>query len=127
MENLTSSVTYLDVFEGVDLEYVLRGDEVKENLILKSKTAQHSFTQVFRFNGLTPKTQEDGTVWLVDEKDILVFRLERFLMVDAKGEESQAIQTRWTQVNETWELTIQPDQEWLSAPERTYPVVVDPT
>ncbi|HBZ41644.1 MAG TPA: hypothetical protein DEO50_07075, partial [Erysipelotrichaceae bacterium] len=127
VENLTSSVTYLDVFEGVDLEYVLRGDEVKENLILKSKTAQHSFTQVFRFNGLTPKTQEDGTVWLVDEKGTMVFRLERFLMVDAKGEESQAIQTRWTQVNETWELTIQPDQEWLSAPERTYPVVVDPT
>jgi len=127
VENLTSSVTYLDVFEGVDLEYVLRGDEVKENLILKSKTAQHSFTQVFRFNGLTPKTQEDGTVWLVDEKDTLAFRLERFLMVDAKGEESQAVQTRWTQVNETWELTIEPDQEWLDDPERAYPVVVDPT
>jgi len=28
VENLTSSVTYLDVFEGVDLEYVLSGDGI---------------------------------------------------------------------------------------------------
>ncbi len=127
VENLTSSVRYLDVFNDVDLEYVLQGDEVKENLILKSKDAERSFTQVFRFNGLTPVKQEDGTIALVDTEGNIVFRLERFLMVDAKGEESQAIETSFTHVGDSWELTIRPDEGWLNDPERVYPVVVDPT
>ncbi len=127
VENLTSSVRYLDVFNDVDLEYVLQGDEVKENLILKSKNAERSFTQVFRFNGLTPVKQEDGTIALVDTEGNIVFRLERFLMVDAKGEESQAIETSFTHVGDSWELTIRPDEGWLNDPERVYPVVVDPT
>ena len=75
--NLTSSVMYPDIFPGVDLEYVLRGEEVKENLILKSKESQRSFTQVFSFTNVTPKFQDDGTILLVDEKGEAVFRFER--------------------------------------------------
>lgn len=127
VENLTSSASYPDIFPGVDLEYVLRGEEVKENLLLKSKESQRSFTQVFNFTNLIPKSQEDGTILIVDEKGSIVFRFERPLMVDDKGVESQDIQSTLTQVNKTWQLTLIPSAKWLDAPERVYPITLDPT
>jgi hypothetical protein len=127
IENLTSSVNYPEIFSGVDLEYVLRGEEVKENLLLKSNESQRSFTQTFNFTNLTPNSQEDGTILLVDEKGITIFRFERPLMVDAKGVESQDIQSTLTQVNKTWQLTMTPSAKWLDAPERVYPIALDPT
>jgi hypothetical protein len=98
VENLTSSVKYNDAFVNVDLEYVLRGSEVKENLILKSRDAQRSFSQVFDFSNLIPKPQEDGTILLLNDKGETIFRFERFLMVDAKGVESQDVQVTLVQI-----------------------------
>ena len=127
VENLTSSVKYNDAFPKVDLEYVLRGEEVKENLILKSKDAQRSLTQTFNFTNLTPKSQEDGTILLLNEKGESIFRFERPIMMDAKGEESADIQQILTQVGKTWQLTMTPSAKWLDAPERVYPITLDPT
>jgi RHS repeat-associated protein len=126
IENLTSSVIYRDAFSNVDLEYVLRGSEVKENLILKSRDAQRSFSQVFDFTNLLPKPQEDGTILLLNDKGETIFRFERFLMVDAKGVESQDVQVTLIQIKNQWQLTITPNKEWLDDPERVYPVTLDP-
>jgi hypothetical protein len=126
VENLTSSVKYNDAFVNVDLEYVLRGSEVKENLILKSRDAQRSFSQVFDFSNLIPKPQEDGTILLLNDKGETIFRFERFLMVDAKGVESQDVQVTLVQIKNQWQLTITPNKEWLDDPARVYPVTLDP-
>lgn len=45
LPDISSDVTYVDVFPNVDLQYILIGESIKENLILKGKSAINQFTQ----------------------------------------------------------------------------------
>ena len=44
LSDITQQVIYEDVFNDVDLEYIVSPVGLKENIILKSKSAQNSFT-----------------------------------------------------------------------------------
>lgn len=61
-----SSVIYEDILTDVDLQYVVIGNDVKENIIVKSKSESYSYTFSLKLNKLYAEMQEDGTVGLPD-------------------------------------------------------------
>ena len=63
LDHQKSVVDYEDVLPGVTLQYVLHGDELKENLILSQAPSQTAYTFALTFSGYTARLQEDGAVF----------------------------------------------------------------
>ncbi len=121
-----SALTYPNVLKDTDLSYRISGEQIKENLILKSSHAPAEFTYRFRMKGLIP-CQENHRIHFCDEKENPVFILTAPYMRDAGGKVCEKISMTLTEgKNKECLVTLVPDEEWLTDPERTYPVVLDP-
>ncbi len=142
-------VSFPDVLQGVDLEYALLPDGLKENLVLRERDAPSSY----RFT-LQPETgvrlraeeREDGSVWFfADDSAEPAFVVLAPVAGDsadqalpqppsavtapeswsaARGKVAMAVDE---QKDGSFTLTLEIDKEWLSSAQRVFPVVVDPT
>lgn len=128
MTHFMSGVRYADVLPEVDLQCLLAGEDVKDNLILKSKPSTDTFTFLYQAKGCRPVMQ-DQTVLFFDEKGEAVFEVTAPFMRDAKGAISEALEMELKEgeKNDTWELSVKADKNWTEAEERRYPVIIDPT
>ena len=52
LDKLSSKITYRDILEGVDLEYLVNGRNIKENLIVKLPEAGNSFSFTLKLSFL---------------------------------------------------------------------------
>ena len=52
LSNLVSKATYKNIYDGIDLEYILTGNNVKENIIVNSKQDSYVYTFVLKLNKL---------------------------------------------------------------------------
>ncbi|MBF6354919.1 hypothetical protein IU449_10230 [Nocardia higoensis] len=122
-----STATYTDVLPGVDLRYEVTGDSVKESLILESASAVDDGRWVFTLGaqGSTPRLADDS-VEFVDTTGAVVAALPPIQVWDATGTTTDGTYGL-EQRGDSWQLTVAVDTAWLTAGERQYPVVVDPT
>ena len=125
LKNLSSAVTYENVFPDTDIEYILSVNCVKENLIVKTTQGSYIYRFDLELDGLIPVPQEDGSIWLTEQNDPdnAIFILPAAFMYDANGEYSDAV----TMTLEDGILTLEADAAWINDPQRTLPVVIDPT
>ena len=127
LPNLTSRVTYPDIYPYVDLEGIVTPLGIKENFILKDKLAQNAFTAIYDIGTLTAVQADDKTIRLVNSEDKEIFTLTAPYMEDAAGESSAALtMTLQSQKNGTMTVLIAADKKWLLDETREYPVTVDP-
>ncbi len=124
-----SSITYPDILPNTDLEYLPYSDGLKENIILKEKTAPNAFKFILQTKGLKPAVQKDGSIALQDEKSgETLLTLPPAYMTDQKQRISNAVKLTLssTENPNQFILNVVADLSWLNDPERSYPVVVDP-
>ncbi|MER7537820.1 DNRLRE domain-containing protein [Streptomyces sp. NPDC097704] len=130
------TVTYKDAVSGADLSYVVGPGRVKENIVLDAKpSGPVSFTFTLDAGGLTPKQNKDGSLSFYGEGADPVLVIPAAFMTDAKKDAkaaygsaySSAVRQKLTRAGKGWELTVTPDAKWLAAPERQFPVTIDPT
>ncbi|MFE5484390.1 DNRLRE domain-containing protein [Streptomyces sp. NPDC056527] len=130
------TVTYKDAVGGADLSYEVGPGRVKENIVLAERPAGPvSFTFTLDAGGLTPKAGKDGSVLFYGEAANPVLVIPAAFMTDAKKDTrspyghaySDKVTQKLTKAGKGWKLTVTPDASWLAAPERQYPVTVDPT
>ncbi len=122
----TAQARYDDAFDGIDLVYDLTGSKLKESIVIKEYKDINTFTFTYRFDGLTPVLNEDGSVTLKDgEKEVL--EIQAPFMYDAANAESDAIEVTLTEHGGKYEYTLTVDKEWLTSEDRVYPVTIDPT
>ncbi|MGW4371460.1 PA14 domain-containing protein [Nocardia takedensis] len=122
-----STVTYADALPGVDLKYEVTADSVKESLTLESAAAAGAGEWGFTLatHGTTPRLAGES-VEFVDVAGAVVAVLPPVQVWDAAGSTaggSYALEHRGA----AWRLTVAVDSAWLTAADRQYPVVVDPT
>ncbi|MDR2672569.1 MAG: DUF6531 domain-containing protein, partial [Coriobacteriales bacterium] len=126
-----NAVLYNNASEGIDISYSVYGNEVKEDVILKAPSTLTSFDYVLFAPDMT-LILKDNTVFAFDTKDEeqqiaqALFTLSAPLMKDASGEVSSAITLELEGHGPDATLRLAPDFEWLSSPERAYPVTIDP-
>ncbi|MFD7442329.1 DNRLRE domain-containing protein [Streptomyces sp. NPDC059909] len=133
-------VTYRDAFgKGVDLTYTVGNGSVKEGIVLRERPAgTPSYDFTLATNGLSAKARKNGSIALFSEgagatRPELVIPAP--FMTDAKKDKSSPYGNRSTDAvgqsltgrDGSYAVSLRPDAEWLAAPERQYPVVVDPT
>ena len=126
LQNVTQEVIYEDAFNDVDLQYIVTPEGLKENIVLKSKSAQNSFTVNYNIGELTAEVVDEHTINLMADNEI-IYTISAPYMVDSNGVKSEAV-TLDVDKNKNGKLRVNilADSKWLQAAERIYPVVVDP-
>jgi hypothetical protein len=123
-----SQATYADARPGVDVRYEARSESVKEELVLDDVRATRQFTfDVDTSNGLTPRLRGAGTIEFVDGSDRVQMVAAAPFMTDAAGVTSRKVSYQLDHIGDAWRLIVRADDAWLDAPERRFPVVIDPT
>ncbi|WP_192825953.1 DNRLRE domain-containing protein [Bacillus pacificus] len=129
-----NTVWYKGIFPNVDLKSTTFNENVKEDFVLREYTGHHIFTFALETD-LTPSLQEDGSIDFQNEKKEKVFTLPKPYMNDSNVDQqsgeavtSDAVRYNIEKKDEkTYTLTVTADPQWLQAPERKYPVYVDPS
>lgn len=119
---------YADVIDGVDLTYETRRRGLKETLVLDSADAPSEYRFALALSpGLTPRATSAGGLDLVDDAGREIFRIDAPWMRDAAGAMSREVSYDLRAAGDQYELALKADPAWLEAPERSFPVEIDPT
>ncbi len=123
-----SSVTYADVAENTDLQYVVTPNSIKENIIVSDKeSVKETYTFTFETNGLSVEKKDDGSVEFKDEAGEVKFRIPRPVMTDSALAFSYDIAVELIHnTNGTITLEYSPSLEWVNSTGRVFPINIDP-
>ena len=130
LTKLISRVRYEDAYSDTDMEYVLVGNHIKENIIVKSQREEgYVYSFELKTNRLSAILNEDGSISLNDSATgVAVFTIPAPFMYDADGNVSDAVHFTLTQnQNQKYIVTVVADADWIDAEERAFPVTIDPT
>ena len=124
-----SDALYEEADDGVDIQYIMQGNNVKENIIVKEKHKEYKFKFAFKLNGLKMKVSEDHTtIELYSEKtDKLEFTIPSPYMYDANNTTSTDVCYEIEETeNEGCVFYVVASEAWINDAERQFPVVIDP-
>ncbi|MGW6128885.1 PA14 domain-containing protein [Cellulomonas sp. NPDC055163] len=133
LERSGSDAEYESVYPGVDLEYEVTTDSVKEALVLdKAPKKATSWTWRLSGTGFTVVEGKDGSFDLVSDGQVQM-SIPPALMFDSSGVKGKSepaeknVPMTLERSGTGWLLTLSPSQAWLTNPDRVYPVSIDPT
>ena len=128
LENLSSTVTYRNAFDGVDIEYVVHSLNIKENIIVREKSDSYKYSFELKFKNLTPQLSDSGEILLIDSDQNTKYIIPAPYVEDAecvaapKGTAYYSLSGK----ENKYTLSINVDAEWMNSDERFYPINVDP-
>lgn len=121
-----SSVIYKDAWPGVDIEYELRGEAVKETLILKNGSAKVSYTFSVTGGKIIEHPSRAGELTIEGLSDEYSFSAITVSLQDRGVISEQKVVQSPTKNGDGIAINI--DKKWLSElPESSFPVRIDPT
>jgi len=122
-----NAVLYNDVLDGVDYQYTILNNNVKEDIILNKYVDVNEFE--FEIKAKNLKVEEsNGIIYLYsDEEDEPVFTIVAPVMTDASGEVSFDVVLTLENRDGKNIAVVTADKEWLKDPQRAYPLRIDPT
>lgn len=123
-----NTVTYGNAFHDTDLVYVLEDNMLKEYIILNNANAANSFQFLFSLDGVTLRAM-DKYAEFVDENGAALFALGSLFAADSAGAFTDALTYTFAPVKGTNQVavTVTLDSAYLSAADRAFPVIIDPT
>jgi RHS repeat-associated protein len=117
---------------GVNFDLKSLSTGVKETISLADASQPSSFDfELDTSDGLTPKVADDGSLGVREQDGKLVAVLPAPVVSDsAPGSRpnSAAVSYSLSEASEgKWHLTVAVDKGWLEAPDRAWPVTIDPS
>ena len=121
-------LSFKKALAGADLEYSLKNDGVKEDILVKTKKKTYVYPFVLKCTGVTAMLDEEtNRVAFVDSANKEVFHIPAPFMKDASGVESTAVKYQMEQVSaDEAHLSVIADSAWINDEARAMPVVIDP-
>lgn len=122
-------VAFKDAENGVDYEYSVKNQGVKENIIIKEKQKKYKFSFVLECQNLTAQLDEtkQRVAFLDSQNGQEIFFVPAPFMQDANGAVSTAVKYALKPYkNNSFVFTVTADSKWLNAEERAFPVTLDP-
>lgn len=114
------TVTYKDIWKGVDLQYTVKGGALKEDIIVKDKNADTNYG--FKINGANLKKNETGGFNIEGTEQQLA---PLSVTLQTQGPVSE---TRATQEFKDGILSVKLDSTWLKLQNNSdFPIVIDPS
>jgi RHS repeat-associated protein len=116
---------------SADFEFTGLANGLKESIELAGPDAPSTYRfQVDTSAGVAPELVEDGSIAFRDPDEELVAEMPAPFMVDSAGTMAPLDAIHYSLedgVEGAWRLAVEADPEWLQAPERSWPVVIDPS
>jgi hypothetical protein len=117
---------------AADIEFTGLANGLKETIELADSSAPSTYHFKLEVSaGIAPVLATDGSIEFRDENDDLVAEMPAPFMLDSAEATapSDAIQYRLEPVDsgQAWKLTVEADPQWLNGPERSWPVIIDPS
>lgn len=126
LDKLSAKGKYINAFDGVDLEYILLPEQIKENIILSKYIEDANFVFSLNMENLKAEQTEDGSIVFYNSSTGKeVFLINNLYMEDSNGGYSDGVKVELMQKGSTTQIVVTPDNEWLK--NAAYPVTIDPT
>ncbi len=128
LEKTVSQITYENVDENTDIQYVVSSNYVKENIIVSNKESlKEKYSFDIEKGNLSAELDDENNLIFKNNKNEIVFTIPAPVMTDAQNAVSYDIDVSVKNADKSvLTLTYTPSKEWLNSSERTYPVVIDP-
>ncbi len=121
------------VFEGAeagaDFEYSVTNSGVKENIIIKEKAPIYRYSFLLHCENVCPDYDEKSKrlAFLSNETGKEIFFIPAPFMKDSDGAVSTNVSYEVKNASDgVVQMTILADSGWINAPERAFPVAIDP-
>ena len=125
LTGISQEIVYESVMYGVDIQYIITGSKVKENIILEKYIKDFSLTFDYTTKNLS-LVNKNGQYSFVNEGGEVIFNLAELFATDAKGDLTSNINLRVTEIKkDNFHITISVDDSWLT--NAVYPITIDPT
>lgn len=127
--NNRSSIVYSNVINNTDIEYIMVGNDIKENIIVKSRADSYEYAFRLSLVGLNATLMEGGYISLTDkESGEQKYVIPAPYMYDANHEYSNEVEYALIHAGgDKYLLTVTADENWINDEERAFPVKIDPT
>lgn len=129
LENISSTILYPDILDGVDIEYVVHSLNIKENIIVKERKDSYSYTFALELNNLTAVLSEDGNVYINDNEGKTQYVIPAPVVYDSNKKYASKSESGYmltSSGNGKYELTVTVSEEWMNDEARAFPIVIDP-
>jgi len=123
---LNNAILYNNVYDGIDVQYTLNELGLREDIILNKYVDVSSFSYELNTHG-DKAVLEDGIVNIYkDNNKTPSYSITAPAMTDANNEMSIDVKLSLTEKDGKTILTVTPSHDWIAAPERAFPVKIDP-
>ena len=130
LEKLSAKVLYKNILDGVDLEYVIDSYDIKENIIVKEKSNEYTYSFTIALNNLSAALDNKGQILISDTgTGIVEYIIPAPTAYDTNGiyaDNSLVYYSLISIGNGKYTLAVTVDAEWMNSEDRAYPVVIDP-
>ena len=122
-------IAYENVLADTDVIYQMMNGSLKEYILLKTPSAPSEFAFLFDAKDLIARKTEAGIIEFASPSGEEVFELGSLFAVDSNGEYTEALEYTVEETGKTGEyrITVSLSADYLKAPERAFPVLVDPS
>jgi len=124
-----SSILYSSIKSNTDIEYVLQGNNIKENIIVNAVSDSYEYLFQMGLVGLTAQLDTAGNVKITDsETGQSKYIIPAPYMYDANGVYSYDVHYELAMISDgRYALKIVADENWINADGRAFPVTIDPS
>lgn len=129
LPSASNQVIYEDIFgeeQNVSVRYSVSMNKIEEDILITAPTDITSFSMQVNCGTLTPVLNADNSVDFLDNSGNMVYHVSTPYLVDAAFAVSYDVEVTLTEQNGICTITYTPDAEWMNAPEREYPIMLDP-
>ena len=133
LQSKESRAVYEYADPKADLEYLVQGNNLKENIIVREPAESYRFAFSMALQGLKLRLSEDNSrIEVYAEGDgQKPEKVEAFLptpfMTDGNGVNSEEVYFEVEEAEgDTCRFVVVADADWMNAPERAFPVTIDP-
>ena len=129
LENISSSIRYSDILDGVDIEYIVHSLNIKENIIVKERKDSYSYIFTLELNNLYAVLSSDGNVYITNANEEIKYVIPAPIVYDSNGEYAPDGESSYylEEIGSgKYLLTVNVSSEWMNDEERAFPVTVDP-
>ena len=129
LKSLSSCIIYEDILDGVDIEYILSSNDIKENIIVKTKKDSYVYTFTLKLNNLSAELSDEGCILILNSSAETAYTIPAPVIYDANGNYADSGVGEYSlsdNGNGSYTLTVTADPEWMNAETTAFPVTVDP-
>ena len=122
-----NKIIYPSIEEGVDLKYEVLDDKLKESIVINESQDNYQYDFELDIGDLVPSFNKENSTLELKENDKIIYRLLSPYMVDNKKDYSSDCAYEIEQNENKLNIKLICSSEWINSPDRTLPIVIDPT